>query len=220
MKAIDFYNRLLNYDNESKKTGKYYYGYSNGMVTIHRIGDNTEYVLYKNGNYIAIRPDLSTRYDGVINELKGDNFELYSKIQYFKCGYLKYDDTFNINDISTKMKLIFNNIEFFDEEENENNPILYDAMFIDRYSDGFSYSPNSKSPISIELCTIPYIWKENVNRIHYGAKCFPFIKKIRNHEAIYVKISSTARSGYIPSNVQEECNIALKELISYAEGAK
>lgn len=219
MKAIDFYNRLLNYDDESKETGKYYYGFSNGTVTIHRIGDNTEYILYKKGIYMTISPDLSLMRNRNIDELKGDDFELYSKIQCFKCGYLKYNNTSTIKDIISKIRSIFNNIDFFGEEK-EDKLILNNATFIDGYSDGFSYSLNNESETYLELCTIPYICKENINRSYYGVKCFPFIKNIRNNEAIYVKVNSTVVPKRSLINIQEECDIAIKELLTYTEGAK
>lgn len=218
MNAKYFYNRLLGYDEESMKARKWLYDYCNGSVDIHRI-DNEDicYTIWKNGSISVKEKGAFTGKKLSIDDLSGDDFELYSIVQNFKCGYLLLPTASSERDVKMVISNFHHTIESFEDDYgmygNKNIPVLCGgSSWTNGLTDGFEFY--ASNDIEVHLSTIHNICDENVMRKYYDAKCFPFIKDIKNTEAIYVQFVDSAHKRPIKETIKK-CNEALKELISY-----
>jgi hypothetical protein len=228
MEAKYFLERLINYDHEVATVYNhkhYYYGYDNGTVTIHNVGrDSVHYILWRDGTVqVRNNHDYAVKGKCKIEDLAG-NFELYSNVQYFKCGYLIFKDT-TFNDIKLIISNTSNYIETL-EYEAQNDPgkgsntvplLCGSSYWNNGLTEHFTFLSCNK--VEITLNTIPYICRDNYNRRLFDAKCLPFQKEISKDNGIYVTFTHFISSG-TREEILEKCNYALKELQSYITKGK
>lgn len=189
MNAKYFYNRLLGYDEESEKTGKYYYGYCNRMVTIHHKNDETSwFVIHANGT--VYRETIGSYKTEIlkIDELDGNDFELFNIVQILKSGYLLLNTEAKL-DVKQTISDLYIHIDSFDDgglfEKKADIPLLCGvSLWDDGVIDNFSYY--AVNGIEIEIQTIKNVCKKNVSRKYYDLGCMPFIKSMENSCSIYV----------------------------------
>lgn len=230
MKAKYFYERMIGYKNEASNTGKFYYGYSNGMVDIHHKNNENEYFLiwgskevtryYKEESELSYHREQKMQLD----DLKGDDFELFSVVQIIKCGYIVFENAKSENDIKKIISDTHNYIESFEEErliygiddgDDKNDPVPFlvgGSCWNNGMTDEFSFC--AKNGVEIQLSTIRKLCDRNMDRKHYGARCIPFIKDKKNTDCIYVKFIKNI-SGESQSNAIKTANAALNELMEY-----
>ena len=218
MNAMYFYNRLLGYEEERRKTRKYYYGYSNGMVFIHLKNDeNTWFVVYRDGTVLRHTKD-GCIYDSMnIKDLDGNDFELFNDVQIIKSGYIvlgtktEYEVKKVISDLHDVIDSYYDGV--FSNSTKQNIPYLCGgSCWKGGVTDGFQYY--DINGIELELKTVRKLCEENVHRKHYNAKCIPFNKYMDNTGAIHVRfVASIDSSNY--DEICKECDEALKNLFSY-----
>ncbi len=220
MIAKYFYDRLVGYDKEAMETGKFYYGYSNGMVDVHHKNNDDEYfIIWGSKGVTKYCRDKSTLSYNIVDknlileDLEGDDFELFSLVQVVKCGYMVFENTKSETDIKKIISYMHDYIDSFGNSEDEKIPFLVGGSgWENGMTDSFSFC--SKSGIEIHLKTVKRLCNENMDRKYYGAKCFPFIKDKKNTECIYVKfITNIERET--TKNIIKRSNQALKELMDY-----
>lgn len=219
MKAMYFYNRLLNYDEEVRKTNKYHYGYSNGMVTIHHKNDeNNWFVIYREGLVMKHTSDSYMVERLNIHDLNGDDFELFSNVQILKTGYivLATKTEYEVKKVISKLHAIVASydVDFFRGSTKNNIPYLCGgSIWENGVTDGFQYrDPNG---IELELKTVRELCKENVNRKHYDAKCIPFDKRMKNEGSIHVRCVSNMKNSDCYDDTYKKCEEALSNLFGY-----
>ena len=219
MKAEYFYNRLLKYDEESRTTGKDYYGYCNGAVNIHRKNDESEYfTIYKNGR---VYHHYTGNYDGewlTVANLEGDNFEIFNIVQIIRSGYLTLNTESEL-DVKKSISKLYNYIRSFDNghpfKKTKNIPTLCGgSIWSNGVTDDFQYY--SVNGIEVHLQTIKELCKENVNRKHYDLRPIPFIKAMKNTNTIYVSFICIMRLDN-DGNLKEKCDSALSDLLTYMD---
>lgn len=219
MDAKYFYNRMLGYEEESRKTGKCYYGYCNHMVDIHHKSDETSWFTIYTSGTVRKKTIGSNKTEKLkIDDLEGDDFELFNIVQIVKSGYLVLNPKKElevkriISDLWIHIKS-FNDSGLF--EKKENIPLICGASFWDDgVTDSFSYY--AVNGIEIEIQTIKNICKKNVNRKHYDLTCIPFIKSMDNANSIHVSFIYNMKKGDYEETYRK-CNEALSELLFYIQ---
>lgn len=218
MNAKYFYDRMIGYNDESRKSGMYYYGMSNGMVDIHHKGDETTYfVIYRDGTVLQENiGEYKHLLKLTIDDLKGDDFELFNVVQILKSGYLILDTKTEL-EVKKIISRLHEYIESFDDHEmfssKKDIPVLCGgSIWISGVTNSFVYiSPNG---INLEIHTIRELCEKNVNRKYYGLRCIPFIKKIDNKSAIHVNfVQAMYNENY--EEVKKRCENSLTDLLRY-----
>lgn len=183
-----FYDRLMGYDKESIKSGKYYYGYVNDCIDIHKKGIEDEYyTIIKNGHVVKCNFEKRKREDMKISDLTGDDFEIFNCVQIFKCGYLKLENSNSARDIQEAITNFHNYIASLEDPLNseKNVPILCGGCcFYKGVTNKFHYYDTAG--IQVDVSTISELCKENVNRKYYDLHCIPFIKSMENEKCIRI----------------------------------
>ena len=219
MNAKYFYNRLLGYDEENRKTGKYYYGLCNRMVTIHHKNDETLwFVIHADGTVYRKTIESYETEKLKIDELEGGDFELFNIVQILKSGYIVLNTKTEL-EVKQIISDLYTHIASFDDGElfkkKKNIPLLCGGSFcVDGVTDSFSYY--AVNGIEIEIQTIKNICRENVNRKHYNLACMPFIKSMDNSSSVYVSFVHNMQKGDY-EETYKKCNEALSELLSYMQ---
>ena len=200
MKARYFYERLIRYPEESRTTRKYYYGYSNQYVTIHRKNNKSEwYRIYEDGSVMKItkedddcnyEPDLCN-----IDDLTGNNFELFNSVQIIKSGYLILEQGNNhITDMRRIISILNHYIYSLDGSYSLVNdkrtiPCLCgSSIWSNGVTDYITYK--AVNGIEVHVRTIKNLCEENVERKYYGARPIPFIKSIDNSTSINISFDN------------------------------
>lgn len=213
MKAKYFYDRLLNYESESRKTQKYYYGFSNRMVTIHHIGDeSTYYTIFDNKNVMVKKIGSYKTASMTLDDLSGDDYELFNIVQILKTGYIVLDTDSEL-EIKKVISKLSEHIEWDDEgyrRKGDNIPILCgESFWEDGVTDEFQYYATNEIEVHVQM--VRNLCKSNINRKYYGLRCIPFIKSISNSQAIHVEFIQSMNKGNY-NEEYEKCEEALKEL--------
>lgn len=219
MDALYFYNRMMNYDKESRETGKYCYNFDNGIVNIHHIGEeDIWYTIYRDRT--VHKHCFNRTFHGVkltIDDLLGDDFEIFNDIRVFKSGYLLIKPSESNNDIMETITSLFNHIESIecdcdDIPEDKKVPYLVGCIsFYRGLTDNFTF--HTSNHIEVEIRTIQNFSRENVERKYYGMKAIPFIKDIKSDQAIHVDFSTFANED--TNSIRFECDKSLEELLKY-----
>lgn len=203
--ARDFYNLLLNYQSEKEKSGYEYYGLEGGICTIHKIfNKNFWYNIYKDGTVIQEFKNTDRTVKMSINDLTGDNYELYSPFQVVRCGYIELNIDTSKHDIQNIMYRIFN------EKITEDRRLDWSV-----HRNYFRYGSKKSAYITMELSTIRKVVGDNINRRYYGLSCFPFNKCQDRTKSIYVKFIVDTTEVRTKDEQMLECDKALSELLSY-----
>ena len=220
MNAQYFYKRLLRYSIESSTSGKYYYGYSNSSVQIHRKNNNSEwYSVFVGGSVTKENIDGDIIRGLNISDLLGDDFEIFNIVQIVKSGYLviEKDDTriTNMRVIISKLHKYIQSFEtpWWSSEVKLNIPHLCGgSTWTNGSTDYFMYSGINGIEVHVE--TIKHLCDENIQRKYYDVRPIPFIKSIDSSSAIHIRF---VYSMYKPdrAGIQKRCNEALQELIGY-----
>ena len=194
MNAKYFYNQMLNYEEESHKSGKYCDALSNGAVCIHQKGNkSTYYTIFRDGSiHITTKCDLQNC-DRIknINDLEGDDFEIFNPVQITKSGYIILSDSTSVKQVKEIISSLFYHIKRFNDEYSPytKSPFIIDpSTWKNGLTDSFTYTVRDiTGDTKVNICTIKSLCIENIGRRHYGIKCIPFIKNIKNEKAFYVK---------------------------------
>lgn len=206
MKAMEIYQKLLNYENEQRKSNKYYYGLSNNICYIHHKGDENKYcVLYKSGRVIEhdiYEPEFIN--ETHVSKLIGDDFELFNSVQFHKCGYLTIDGANSENDIKEVISKLYGIIH---------NHACGGTFWENGLTDHIRYF--ASNGVEVSLCTIKEICKSNVMRKHYGAQILPFIKYMKNSESLYISFTIDICNKEKRNKINELCNDALSECMTH-----
>lgn len=212
MNAIYFYNRLLGYEEESRKTGKHYYGYSNGNVTIHHKGDKRNwFVIFKDGSVLKESAENARTVELHVQDLEGDDFELFNIVQIIKSGYLVLD-TISEREVKEVISKLYGCVESHENEDKDGPSICGAIMWYQGLTDRFHYF--DINVIELELNTVKNLCKENVSRKYYDLHCIPFDKNMKNESAIHVRfINNMWGSDY--AETRTECEEALDHLLGY-----
>lgn len=211
MKAKYFYDRLCGYGEECKRTMKFYYGYANGITDIHRKGNNTEYyTIYRNGDVYknTINPQI-TDIDFRIEDLVGDDFELYNPVQVFKSGYIVLKNAKTEKDVKKVISKLCHYINTF--ELKKDISLLSGEIYWDNgLTDGFNFYTATQTQIELEILTVKNLCKENVDRKYYGARVYPFNRRMKNYNSFYVKFIHNVKN-----DIDKKRGDALTELRQY-----
>lgn len=217
MDAKYFYNRLLGYENERLTSEKYFYGYENKMVDIHHKNDeSTWFVIHYDGT-VYRNSLIGDRKQMYIDELEGNDFELFNIVQVIKCGYLVLE-TKSKFDVKRAISSLHHYIDSFDNtidtvRKNNRIPVLCGgSIWENGVTEEFQYY--SVNGIELDLMTIESLCQYNISRKHYDAKCFPFIKSMKDCNSIYVSFVHNMNEEKF-DEVYKKCNRAVYDLIQY-----
>ena len=219
MNAQYFYKRLLGYEDERRETELYYYGYSNNAVEIHHRGDEDNwFTVYGDGQVFAYHRHIHGHETLHVDNLDGDDFELFSTVQVYKSGYIVLDtqSEYDVKRVITKLYYHINSFEDIYDDNTKNIPVLCDgSMWNNGVTDGFQYYA-ATSTVELKIRTIRSLCKENINRKHYGARVYPFKKYMHNSDSCYVTFVANMENKK-DKVIRKNCEDALKELLSYME---
>ena len=215
MVAKYFYNKLLNYDEENEKTRKRDSMYRGGMINIHHKNDETTwFTILKNGNVWQQTVGTYETNSLYIDDLEGDDFELFNIVQVVKSGYLVLNAKTE-SDINEIIYKLYCHIDLFDTSEpyssTKDIPLICYGFF-SSVSSSFSY--RAINDMELHIKPVKELCKENINRKYYGLHCFPFIRQMSNESSIYVSFVQDMQQGDY-KETYNKCNEALSDLLSY-----
>lgn len=227
MKAKYFYERLKKYPEESAKRRKYYYGYSNQVVRVHRKNNNYEYdCIHVDGSVDKMTIDDSYN---IINSchvdaLIGDDFELFNPVQIVKSGYLVLGQV-GSNPITNMERVISKLHDYIDSLDTDTPYSFGDkSINIPRLCGGSCWNNGTTdyityhaiNGIELHVRTIKSLCKENVERKYYDARPIPFIKSMDNTMSIHVSfVHFMNKNNY--KEIRKQCNESLKDLLNYMD---
>lgn len=210
----------LNILKNQHKKNKYYYEYSNRIVRIHHKNNNDEwYVIDENGS--VAKDNLNGDYKMNfchINNLTGDDFELFNIVQVIKAGYLVfelivYDNA--VNDIRMRkiVSQLHHYIDALDDSKHTAIPYLCGgSCWTNGVTDYITYY--AVNGIEVHVRTIKNLCQENVECNYYDAKSIPFIKSMDNNTTIHVSfVHMMYKNKY--EEINARCNEALEDLLTY-----
>ena len=222
MNAQYFYKRLCGYPAESFVSGKYHDAYSYSNIQIHRKNNNSEwYSVFADGSVTKYNI-YGTMIRGLnINDLLGDDFELFNIVQIVKSGYLVIEkDNTHITNMKVIISKLYRYIQSFDpplwncEIEHYIPHICGGSIWVNGLTDYFMYSGVNGIVVHVE--TIEHLCNENMQRKYYDMRPVPFIKSIDSSSAIHICF---IQCMYKPNctGIQKRCKDALQELIGYMD---
>ena len=226
MEARYFYERLIKYHEETWKTAKYYYGYSNRKVEIHHKNNKSEwYMIHEDGS--VTKENIDGSYESnfcTINDLIGDDFELFNIVQIVKSGYLVLQEN-NTGTYITDMRRVVSKLHDYIDSLDDSYSLVSDKRTdIPRLCGGSCWSNgvtdyityHAVNGIELHVRTIKTLCRENAERKYYDARPIPFIKSIDSEISIHVSfVHYMYRNDY--KETREKCNEALKDLITYID---
>ena len=212
MNAMYFYNKLLKYREESKRTGRYCSPYDFQNVSIHKIGDEKNwFLLYEDGTVLKYEGYVHEEEKLTIQDLQGDDFELFNFTQIFKSGYLVLDtkSEYEVKKIITKLYYYIDSLE---SKDGQLPHICGGVSFYNKVTDYFQY--HDIDGMYLEFTTVRNLCKENVIRKYYGLCCIPFDKNIENKYAIHVRFVN-CMDIFCLRERRDICDKALARLFEY-----
>lgn len=203
---------------------------ANKYVTVHHAERRND---EKEGTYYLIELDGSVRmknaYDEsvvkmTINDLNGYDFELFSPIFIYKCGYVVLEP---LNEIDSKgyAKKVLSNLHHYisslepdywqrNSDEKITYPVLVGGSSWDNgLTDEFSYM--STAGLEVRIQTIREFCKENENRKYFELSPIPFMKEMDSNSAFHVTFSDFVRKEMSAEDRIKRCNRAVRELMEY-----
>lgn len=226
MEARYFYERLIMYPEESHKSGKYYYGYNNQNVEIHHKGNETEWYTVHSDSLVS-KETIDGSYERdicCIDDLTGDDFELFNIIQIIKSGYLVLQENNTgayINDVRilvSRLHSYINSLDdccsLFSDRRTDIPRLCGGSCWTNGLTDYITY--NAVNGIELHVRTIRSLCRENVERKYYDARPIPFIKSIDSEISVHVSfVHSMNKNDY--EETRKKCNEALKDLLTYMD---
>lgn len=209
MTADYFYKKLLWYKDEVVKTSKECSNYRSGMVTIHKIGDLdiTCYTINYLGAVLCEDIKSGRKILMKLSDLTGNDFELYSTVQVFKCGYIILKDTKNIQTVKRHLTDLYNRIENMDSTNYNGDislkPLMYNKGAADILGMLFCLKYQDTNGIEVNIFTLDELQRLNDARKYYGAKKFPTSNKIKPECALYITFTDNVTSKYTAMRYQE-----------------
>lgn len=222
MTAKYFYERLIKYPEESYESGKYYYGYSNHSVEIHRKNNNCEYFIIRENGSVT-KASISHFYErdfGNIDDLTGDDFELFSCVQIIKSGYLVLEKATDnpITDMRIIISRLHNYIDSLDNDfihaRTDVPHLCGGSCWSNGLTDYFTY--HAVNGIELHIGTIKNLCEKNIERKYYDARCIPFIKSMDNNVSIHISfVHYMHENNY--EEIRKKCNKSLNDLLKYMD---
>ena len=205
---------------------------ANRYITIH----HSEKVVGKpEGTYYHINMDGSVTQKNVydyhdvtmtLDDLTGDDFELFSTIQIYKSGYVVLEAPENESDVKGYAKKVLSNLAYHIESlapdwwqrHSENQVRDYPLMVGGSYWDNglteeFQYC--SLNGMEIHIQTIHEFCKENENRKYFGCLPIPFRKDMDSNLAFHVTLVDFMRKDVSEEQRMKQCNDAVREMMGY-----
>lgn len=224
MEARYFYERLIKYPEESQKTGKYYYGYSNRNVEIHHKNNKSEwYTIHEDGSVAKKNIDGSYERNFCnIDDLMGDDFELFNSVQIVQSGYLILGQIVDGISMTDMRRVVSKLHDYIDSLDDSYSLVSDNRTDIPRLCGGSCWSNGvtdyityyDVNGIELHVRTIKNLCRENVERKYYDARPIPFIKSMDNTTSIHVSfVHFMCRNDY--KETREKCNEAIKNLLTY-----
>lgn len=228
MTVQELYEKLLQYDEESNYTKRYWYNLSNGFTEIHRRDDNSTWFLLHNDG--TIRQEYRFTDDHIeyntFDELQGDDFEFFNNLQIFKSGYIVFEDAKTKYDVKKIITNLYHYIDSFDPEnfifdeldDDYKYPALCGCTSLDSrmMTDNFEYYTRDGNGIFATLMTIDNLVKTNVSRKHYGVKCIPYKRNMKAGNSVYMTFASNIKNRH-DNYIYKECNKAVREVMGYLD---
>lgn len=223
-----FATMLSNYSRISKESKKYWSGYTNWQVEIHHAGDEfMYYTIYKNGRVTKhfLSDSSLAGVEVSMDELTGNDFELFNTIQITRTGYLMLESNITPKEAISNLFFYIDENEWDCDKRNDGEshkcPALCGgAYFKDNLTSCFSYLSTSES--ELELQTIPELKRRNSSRVFYGIHPMPYIKNLDSRKAIYIpfinsvygeKASDYGKMKETIAQNDEESRIELMEML-------
>lgn len=197
MKVEYFLNKLKENNNHTNILRP-----TRNFVQIHEIGSDIKslyhksYYIYRNGTAID---EHSTDVD--INDLTND-YEHYNPVQYFKCGYLMFEDN-DYDMLRTHINILWGKIH---EYLSYKHYITLSYFVEDNLINMLKYT--SPWNIDVTMYVIPELYKQNVLRKALGQRCLPFDKSIQKENGIYVAFSEF----HDKPDLEKRIDLTLKDL--------
>ncbi len=225
MKARYFYERLLKYPKKSSNSNKYYYRYSNQNIMIHHKRNETEwYVVWADGSVTKQNSDGSIRDFCKVDDLIGDDFEIFNIVQIIKSGYLVLDENNNDNPITDMRKVVsrlHNYIDsldvpyhLFNDRRTDIPHLCGGSCWSNGLTDEFQY--HAVNSIELHVRTIRILCRENMERKYYDVKPIPFIESMGSNTSVHVSfVHNMGMNDY--KETRKKCNEALKDLLTYMD---
>lgn len=213
MKAAYFYEKLL--ERKNNHDSIHYDAYSNGIVIIHHKDiDDKFYTIFDDGTvHENVSYGIFSR-KLTIDDLDGDDFELYNTSQIMKTGYIIIKN--NEIKLHDAISNLHNYIKSFGyNSENKNIPLLSGAYAIrNGKTKRFSYDAAGNSDCEVTIHTVKDLCIENINRKKQDKICIPFIKSINDEKAIHVYFVYNM-DGEDKEKILSKCNECLNDLLFY-----
>lgn len=223
MNAKYYYDMMMNYKQESTEKGLHWFGLANGSVQIHhKYDDDNWYTLFKDGNVILNNRHKLTLDTFGIDDLAGDDFELFFAVQIFKSGYFKLKDTSSVYDVRIELTRLYNYISELEDDhdldKNSKPGMCGSAMWIRGLLDsGFSFYATNK--VEVQINTIHEMIEGNKGRKHYGLRCVPFDKSMKRNNAFHISFVKSI-CGKENKEIYDDCEKALSDLLLYISRAR
>lgn len=210
MKARYFYETLVNHRKQIDDPNPIrctHYDYGN--TEIHHKGE------YMRWYFISINGEVSEQNlfgcandDLTIDDLEGDDFELFSSEPIYKAGYIKFEDTVTIRDVQERITELYYQVEYPDLDWGVN---VKDSVKSTKYltESGFEYE---FSELRIELELIKDFVADNRGRKHYGLKYIPFDPNMTSTNSVHVLLREDICNARSNREIYNSCNKAIAYL--------
>ena len=220
MTAKYFFDRLIEHEYGSNKERNKWYGVG---VCIHRKDEeHSYYSIDIDGSVISYTKNGDRALIGYmkIDDLEGDDFEIYSHLQIIKCGYLKLKNASNPRDVE---KIITDLHNFIKMTEDSNNYSPYElsvpkiseeCKFINGTTKKFNFFSVFGS-FNVSVSTISELCKLNNKRKKCDLYSIPFIKSMSNNNCIRIDFIKSVHTEFEKDKAKENVDKALNELLRY-----
>lgn len=204
----------------------------NGYVTVHHATQRADEEI---GTYYQIDRDGTVRKNNLfhfedtkmrLEDLDGDDFELFSSIQTYKAGYVVLEPPTETDKPGYAKKVLSNLHNYIadlepdywhrngDDYKKNPYPVLVGGSSWEYgLTEEFSYC--STNGMEIHIQTIHKFCKENETRKHYGCRPIPFRKNMDSNVAFHVTMVDFTRDQTSEEQRIKQCNAAIKELMGY-----
>lgn len=217
MEAKYFYERMLGYEKECFTSRKYCYNYENASITIHHKNDESIWFIIRSNGEVE-RAVMGQGYSEEklnINDLKGDDFEIFNIVQIIKSGYLvlNTETEYQVKKTITKLHDFIDSLRGDYLHPKKDVPhICGGSCWRDGVTSEFEYL--AVNGMELHLRSVKKLCKDNVSRKYYDLHCIPFIKSIDCGKAIHVCFEDIMWGGDF-DEAYKKCDKALADLLHY-----
>lgn len=211
---------------------KHYYrsDCANGYITVHHAEEReneepgTYYHIQRDGTVLV---ENSYHYKSKVislDDLDGDDFELFSRINIYKSGYVVLNPAEDKDNRKYAKRVISSLHGYiaslepdywkrYSEEERTYPVLCGGSSWSNGLTEEFSYY--AVNGLEVHIQTIPVFCRENDNRKYFGLIPIPFIKNLNNDIAFHVTFVDFDRQEVDKASRLKQCNDAVKELMGY-----